>query len=249
LEFIREHYKNETSGQNSLFGAGVKIGKLKLKSAPPATKEEILLWEKEHLGMYVSSHPLDSYTKVLATLRSVKSLELTELGGGVVMGGIISRLKRTLTRKNDPMAFFTLEDLTGSIEVLVFPKVMEKALPFLTNDTIVQVSGRLSDKDEQFKLIADDIKELPGDDLYSMALEEMGKKMQVVLHMNSLANMEVLNEIKEILESSKGTAQVYLSVGTGSAAKKIKTQSQVAVSNELISRLRAIPEILMVDVS
>ncbi len=248
LNFIREHYKNETSGQNSLFGAGVKIGKLKLKQAPPATKEEILLWEKEHLGMYVSSHPLDSYTKVLATLRSAKSLELTELGGAVVMGGIISRLKRTMTRKNDPMAFFTLEDLTGSIEVLVFPKVMEKTLPFLNNDTIVQVSGRLSDKDEEFKLIADDIKELPSDDLYSMALEEMGKKMQVVLHMNSLANMEVLNEIKEILETSKGTAQVYLSVGTGSSAKKIKTQSQVAVSNELISRLRAIPEILMVDV-
>lgn len=249
LDFMRERYKNENSGQNSLFGASVKIGKLKLKPAPPATKEEILLWEKEHLGMYVSSHPLDSYTKVLATLRSVKSLELSELGGAVVMGGIISRLKRTLTRKNDPMAFFTLEDLTGSIEVLVFPKVMEKALPFLTNDTIVQVSGRLSDKDEEFKLIADDVKELPNDDLYSMALEEMGKKMQVILHMNSLANMEVLNKIKDILEASKGTAQVYLSVGVGSSAKKIKTQSQIAVSNELISQLRVIPEILMVDVN
>src|SRR5581483_5614505 len=170
-------------------------------------KEEKLLWEKEHLGMYVSAHPLDAYKKVLSTLRGVKSLSLDELGANVVMGGIISRLKRTLTRKNDPMAFFTLEDLSGNIEVLVFPKVMEAALPFLVDDKIVQVSGRLSDKDEEFKLIAEEIKELPNDELYSMALNEMQKNKQIVLHMANLANMDALNKIKEILEQNRGPAQ------------------------------------------
>lgn len=248
LDFVRENFKSENTGQNSLFGASLQIGKLKLKPSAPATKEEMLLWEKEHLGMYVSAHPLDVYAKVLSTLRSVKSLSLDELGGNVVMGGIISRLKRTLTRKNDPMAFFTLEDLTGSIEVLVFPKVMEKSLPFLADDKIVQVVGRLSDKDEEFKLIADTITELPNDELYAMALAEMEKNKTVVLHMNSLANMPVLNKIKDILQKHPGNVQVYLSVGTGRAARKIKTQSLVGMNNELMMELRSVAEISMVDV-
>jgi DNA polymerase-3 subunit alpha len=249
LDFVREHFKNESSGQNSLFGKSLSAGKLKLRPSPPATKEEKLLWEKEHLGMYVSAHPLDAYSKVLSTLRTVKGLSLDELGANVVMGGIISRLKKTLTRKNDPMAFFTLEDLTGNIEVLVFPKVMEKSLPFLANDKIVQVTGRLSDKDEEFKLIADDIKELVNDDLYGMALSQMEKSRQVVLHMAALANKDSLNLIKDILQKHPGNVQVFLSIGSGMGSKKIKTQSQVAMSNDLMAELRTISEIDMVDVN
>ncbi len=249
LDFVRQHFKNEASGQNSLFGKSLQAGKLKLRESVAATKEEKLLWEKEHLGMYVSAHPLDAYGKVLATLRTVKSLTLDELGANVVMGGIVSRMKRTLTRKNDPMAFFILEDFTGSIEVLVFPTVMEKSLPFLENDKIVQVTGRLSDKDEEFKLIADTITELPNDDLYTTALSQMEKKRQVVLHMSALAEKDVLNKIKNILQTHPGNVQVYLSVGSGLGAKKIKTQSQVAMSNELMTKLRLIPQIDMVDVN
>jgi DNA polymerase-3 subunit alpha len=249
LDFVRQNFKNESSNQSSLFGTSLKVGKLKLKDSAPAAKEEMLLWEKEHLGMYVSAHPLDVYRNVLTTLRSVKSLSLDELGANVTMGGIISRLKRTMTRKNDPMAFFTLQDNTGSVEVLVFPKVMEKVLQFLNYDKIVQVIGRLSDKDEEFKLIADDIKELPNDELYGMALENMEKNKSLVLHMAGLNNMPVLEKIKAILENNKGSAQVFLSVGSGPGAKKIKTQSQVRVSVELMASLRQIPEILMVDVT
>jgi DNA polymerase-3 subunit alpha len=249
LDFTRQYFKDQNSGQNSLFGKSLQIGKLRLKPSPVATKEEKLAWEKEHLGLYVSSHPLENYREVLSGFRSVKSLSLDELGVNVTMGGIISRLKRTLTRKNDPMAFFTLEDLSGSVEVLVFPKVMEQALQFLENDRIVQVNGRLSDKDEEFKLIADEIKELPNDELYAMALAEMEKNKQVVLHMNRLADKDILNEIKAILQQHPGNAQVFLSVGTGPMAKKIKTQSQVRMSNELISALRSLSDISKVDVN
>ncbi len=249
LLFVRESFRDENSKQSSLFGSGLKVGRLTLKPAPVSTKEERLLWEKEHLGMYVSAHPLDVHRKVLGNMRSVKSLSLDELGANVVMGGIISRLKRTMTKKNDPMAFFTLSDITGSVEVLVFPKVMEKALPFLADDKIVQVSGRLSDKDEEFKLIADSITELPNDELYGMALTEMEKNKQVVLHMASLAGAPALNKIKSVLEKHPGNVQVFLSVGTGANAKKIKTQTQVGMSNELMAELHSIGEIVMIDVN
>src|SRR6185436_10358199 len=98
LDFVREHFKAENSGQSSLFGKSLQVGKLRLREAQAATKEEKLLWEKEHLGMYVSAHPLDSYRKVLGTFKCVKDLNLDMLGAHVVMGGIISRLKRTMTR-------------------------------------------------------------------------------------------------------------------------------------------------------
>jgi DNA polymerase-3 subunit alpha len=248
LEYIRENFKAQNLGQDSLFGSAMRIGKLSLKIFPKATDEQILLWEKEILGMYVSSHPLAKYKKVLGSLKSIKSFELDQVGSQVVLGGIISRLKRTMTKKNDPMAFFKLEDLTGSLEVLVFPKVMEKALPYLENDRIVQVSGRLSDKDEEFKLIAEEIKELPSDELYGMALSEMEKTQKLTLHMNTLANMEVLNEIKNILQKFPGQVQVYLSVGVGMNAKLIKTQSLVSVSGELVNELRQVLEIAKVDV-
>ena len=133
--------------------------------------------------------------------------------------------------------------------MLVFPKVMEKALPFLADDKIVQVSGRLSDKDEEFKLIADSITELPNDELYGMALTEMEKNKQVVLHMASLAGAPALNKIKSVLEKHPGNVQVFLSVGTGANAKKIKTQTQVAMSNELMDELHGIGEIVMIDVN
>lgn len=249
LDFMRQHFKDENSGQNSLFGKSLQIGKLKLRQVQPASKDEVLAWEKEILGFYVSAHPLDGYREVLKGFTCVKDLKPDDLGTFQIMGGIISKLKRTLTKKNDPMAFFTLQDLTGSIEVLVFPKTMEKSLPYLVNDKIVQVTGRLSDKDEEFKLIADEIKELPNDELYLMALAEMEKNKAIVLHMNTLANMEALNKIKEILQKYPGNAQVYLSVGVGPGAKKIKTQSVVRISNDLVSDLRTVSEVTMVDVN
>ncbi len=247
LNFMREHFKAQESGQSSLFGSDLRA-RLKLKKYPESSKEEKLAWEKEHLGMYVSSHPMESYSRVLKSFNSVSSLNLEMLGENKSMAGIISKVKRTLTKKNDPMAFFTLNDLSGSIEVLVFPKVMERALPFLENDQIVQVSGRLSDKDEEFKLIAEDIQALPNDESYSVALSEMEKKRRVTLHMSAMAGKGVLENIKRILQEHPGNAQVFLSVGVGHNAKKVKTQTKVSVQNGLIAQLRQIPEISKVDV-
>jgi DNA polymerase-3 subunit alpha len=144
LDFVREHFKAEFSGQSSLFGKSLQIGNLKLREVEPVTKEQKLLWEKEHLGMYVSAHPLDAHRQVLSKMTSIKSVSDESLGGNLTLGGIITKLKRTITKKSEPMTFFTLQDLTGSMEVLVFPKAMEKALPYLDNDRLVLVSGRLS---------------------------------------------------------------------------------------------------------
>ena len=139
--------------------------------------------------MYVRRHPLDNYTKVLSHLASIRTLK-TSVDGSTVTVGELSRLRKTLTKKNDPMAFVTLEDAGGKAEVLVFPKIMEKSLEFLKADKVVQVLGRLSIEEENLTIIADELKDLPNDVIYAQALSEMQKSSQLVIFMEQLAGME-----------------------------------------------------------
>lgn len=247
LDFLREHFKENNPGQNSLFGTSLQIGRLQLKTDfTESTMEEKLGWEKEHLGLFVSAHPLDKYRDVLSTLNPISGMTAQHDGYSVNIGGLISKFKRTLTKKNDPMAFFTLQDLTGSTEVLVFPKVMIQALPFLDLDRVVQVKGKISDKDGERKIIAEEIKDIVSDELYSMALSEMEKHKQIVIHMQHIQNPDALNKIKDLLTANPGNAQVYLSVGQNGIGKTIKTQSQVRISQELLLELRRVPDVLTI---
>ncbi len=248
LDFIREHFRKDTSGQTSLFGASLQIGKLKLQeNFTASTSDEKLVWEKEHLGLYVSSHPLDKYRNVLRNYTSLLDVAHAHNDQQVEIAGLITKYKRMLTKKNDPMAFFTLQDSTGSVEVIVFPKVMVQALPFLDSDRVVHVTGRVSDKDGEVKIIAAEVKDMPNDELYDMALSEMEKHKQIVIHLPNIKSHDALNKIKDVIVANPGFAQVYLSVGENGASKTIKTQSQVRVTSDLIAALRKIPEVSMIS--
>jgi DNA polymerase-3 subunit alpha len=245
LAFIREQTTDSKSAQASLFGSDVRFGKVVLADAEPATMEQMLMWEKEHLGLYVSAHPLDSYKQVLSSYTEIIKLPGLAAGTQVILGGLISKFKRTLTKKNDPMAFFTLQDLSGDIEVLVFPKLMAVAVPYLDLDRIIQVKGKVSDKDGEFKIIADEISQLPNDELYTMALDEMEKTKEVVIYLND-SSQDTLLKIKEIIEAAPGYAQVFLHITGPGGEKKLKTNSQVRVSAELVQSLRSLPQIAKV---
>jgi DNA polymerase-3 subunit alpha len=246
LEFLRDQFKAQTSGQDSLFGNSKQLSSLKLKPASPATEEEILTWEKEHLGLYVSAHPLHRFKKVLKSVAKISEIYEDMSERTVTIGGIISKLKRTLTKKNDPMAFFTLQDMGNNLEVLVFPKTMVKVSNFLKVDNIIQVTGKVSDKDGEPKLIADDIKELPSDELYEMALGEMEKDKQVVIYLNDTKNQDTLQKIKDILIKNPGNALVILNIGSGNNSQRIKTQTTIRISDEVISALKQIPEVAQI---
>ncbi len=247
LDFLRDQFKQDNVGQTSLFGVSLQVGKLRLKTdTPPATMQEKLGWEKEHLGLFVSAHPLDGYRDVLQGFTALSNMTNIRDGQSVTIGGIICKFKRTITKKNDPMAFFTLQDLTGTTEVLVFPKIMLQALPFLDLDRIVQVKGRVSDKDGERKIIAEEVKDIVSDELYTMALSEMEKNKQIVIHMQHIQNSEALNQIKELLVANPGNVQVYLSVGQNGSGQTIKTQSQIRISQDLLLKLRKVPDVVTI---
>jgi len=158
LRFNREIYQNKISKQRNLLGGFNYQNSLKLKETKPATNQQKLLWEKELLGLYISSHPLLDYKKILEkkTL-PIRKINEEIFGQNIRIGGLITSLKKILTRKGQPMLFLKLEDLTGKIEVVVFPSVIEKNSIALQENKIVLIQGKV---DNQSKFICENVEEI-----------------------------------------------------------------------------------------
>ena len=163
LEYSRENQKTKTNGQEGLFDGMGFNNKINLTAATPASEKERLTWEKELLGLFVSSHPLNGFEKVLAK----KVISISKIPNGnfkrnikVKIGGIISNIKKIITRTGQPMLFINVEDLSSKIEVIVFPGVIEKNPAIFQENKIVMVSGRLDSRDGVPKIICEEIEEI-----------------------------------------------------------------------------------------
>ena len=163
LSYAKEKQKNKNNGQSSLFGMlrDAPAFSLKLKKINPASRKEKLSWEKELLGLYVSDHPLKEYADYLNS-NSVNSANFSEerRNQRITVGGIITKIQNVVTRTGGKMLFATLEDLTGKVEILVFPKILEQNSEIWQEEKVVLVSGKLSDKDGVYKILADGVKEI-----------------------------------------------------------------------------------------
>ncbi|MEK7652830.1 MAG: DNA polymerase III subunit alpha [Patescibacteria group bacterium] len=164
LLYHREGKKTDES-QESLFGLmadNSTIPKLKLKEFPPATQTEKLTWEKELLGLYISGHPLDKFKdkfqKREYTVKKV--LDGLEDGMTVAVAGIINEVKTINTKSFEKMAFINFSDFTGTIEIVVFPKIFEKYKELLEPNLCVIIKGRISYRKDSISLLAEAVKKL-----------------------------------------------------------------------------------------
>ncbi len=161
MEWSRETQKTKTNGQKGLF-EGIKFNNdFKLFSAVPASKKEKLSWEKELLGLFVSSHPLEGFGKILGRKTiSISKISAIPVSRRVKIGGIISSIKKIITRVGKPMLFIKLEDLTDKIEVVAFPGVIERNPSVFQENKIVLVSGRVDNRDGVSKIICEEVEEI-----------------------------------------------------------------------------------------
>ena len=151
-------------GQTGLFDLGEATAPL-VPAVPGEefSREELLTMEKEMLGLYISDHPLTRWQPVLDQRVTVPLGQLVDLPDRkeVVVGGIVSEMKRTITRSGSAMAFLTLEDLTGSVEVVVFPRVYEQQGYTLKRDAVLLLRGRVDIDEQAAKFLCEEILQLP----------------------------------------------------------------------------------------
>ncbi len=152
------------SAQTSLFGgmASEPEATINLKEAEPAKKSDMLAWEKELLGLYISGHPLDQWKEKLnGRDMTVSKLKATYKEGMLaVVAGIIEESKEVITKTNDRMAFLKISDFTGTMEAVVFPKLYKDVKDLCVPDKCVVARGRISKRNDETSLIIEEIKEL-----------------------------------------------------------------------------------------
>jgi DNA polymerase-3 subunit alpha len=155
------HFRAAEMGQMSLFGA--HTGLVEEIALPAATVEisrrEILNWERELIGLYVSDHPLSPVMKELNEAVTHFSAQLSEAGSNehVRVAGLVIRIRHHQSKAGKPMGFVTLEDLQGTIELVVFPRVWAKFSDLIDYDRIILVEGRLDLEGAEPKVLVDHI--------------------------------------------------------------------------------------------
>jgi DNA polymerase-3 subunit alpha len=166
LKWNQAAKKNASSNQSSLFGSTASLTSLRLKPGKTADRGMMLAWEKELLGLYLTDHPFNAY---LAKAKSYEAKPIKEVinlpkkgnfGPRLRLAGIISGVEKILTKNGQPMLFVTLEDLEDRMEILVFSETLAKYPLVWQDNKAVVVSGRLSWRGEEPKLICDGVKEL-----------------------------------------------------------------------------------------
>ena len=155
------HFRAKESGQLSLFGAETGVEEtLKLPEVGNPDKREMLNWERELIGLYVSDHPLTPHQPVLSKIVSHFSGQLGEAQHeeAVRVAGLVQTIRPYVTKAGKPMGFVTLEDIQGNIELVLFPRTWERTKGMLTEDLIIVVDGKVDTSGTPPKVLVDVIR-------------------------------------------------------------------------------------------
>lgn len=246
LDGIGQAKKNNIAGQMNLFDLGGENESVAQKDELPAISEYVqrdrLAMEKEVLGIYVSGHPLAEYEKTLRRKVSHTSIDFLPVEEGedrmqiaegtkVAVGGMIAAKSVKYTRNNEKMCFLSLEDLQGTMEIIVFPKVMEQCSAFLDEEAVVLVKGRANvSADGEAKVIAASVTPL---------MEETEEKKPASLWLKQAAGNEMpLVWITAILEKYKGDTPVYIYEEKTKRKMKADRKFWVTLEEGLLEELR-----------
>ena len=201
--------RERDSGQTSLFDLmGSEEAAPTLHQKPDVDEwpeNEILAFEKELLGLYVSSHPLARYAEKIRRFSTIHASQIPALRDGqeVVIGGLIANVKHYTTQRGNQMAFLTIDTLDGQCEVTVFSDVFEQCAGLLMQDKIVMIPARVSFRNDEPGLLADQI----------VAIEDTEKRLTRAVHIrvNTVGiDDALLTELIDILDTKPGRCEVYL---------------------------------------
>src|SRR3989344_1845185 len=249
LEFNRSLHRKADLGQKNLFGtaeAPLPEPKITLAQAVPSTQDERLGWEKELLGLYVSEHPLREYVAIIDRIASPLASVTTGRDGATIrIAGIISRIKKIITKSGKPMLFVTVEDLSHSAEVLVFPKLLEETAALWIDGAKIIIDGTLSDKDGEAKVLANKIRPLTHETASAEPSIPQHEKRRptVTLSLSPSVSRDHLEKLQATLAQKHVDTNgipVTLHIPRGGSVATIATPYRITLEDETISAISAI---------
>ena len=232
--------RHEDAGQFSLFGGEAEVPDFDEVAIPGDEwkKNVLLAHEKEMLGLYVSDHPLDGLDRALAqhTTTTVSGLAALPDGDRVRVGGIVSGITRRYTASGEQMAYFNIEDLDNTVEVVAFPKTLSAVGELLEEDAIMVVEGRLNNPGDDVKVRA-----------YRITRPKLIPDSDLRLHLEPYAALtdqaaftEALRELRQVLSNHPGPAPVFIDLTAGERRKVYRLDEKVELSSSLYAEVKGI---------
>ena len=241
IDSINQDKKHTMAGQLSLFDIAPEEDKkefeIRMPQAAEYPKETILTFEKEVLGIYLSGHPLERYRNMMEKMISAKTSDFQpddETGipevydnQKVIVGGMITDKTIKYTKNNKVMAFLTVEDLVGTVEVVVFPRDYEKCQMFLNEDARLFIQGRVSAEDDKAsKLILEKVRlfdDMPRELWFQFESREEYAKAETGL-------------VDDLMES-RGNSTVVIYLKDVKAMKKLPPAYQVHIEDSWLKHM------------
>ena len=242
VDSIAQEKKNSFAGQMSLFDLvsdeEKKEYEIRMPDVEEYDKEMILAFEKDVLGIYLSGHPLEKYRNIMEKMISAKTTDFQPDeesgipkvydGQKVIIGGMITEKTIKYTRNNKVMAFLTVEDLLGTVEIVVFPRDYEKWQSMLNEDARVFVQGRVNAEDDKpSKLILEKVR----------AFEDMPRELWIQFK-DKAEYAEKEQELLETLKGYSGVSAVVIYLKDVNAMKRLPAGYHARISDSLTGELR-----------
>jgi len=264
IGFATRIHKQNDSSQIGLFGSSSDSSNRiysnieLINSKTEVDKRQILAWERELLGIYLSEHPLDIYKDILSEQAvAIDQLTFEHHGQTTTLGGIVSSFKEVTTKNNQKMAFVTIDDFSGSIEMIVFPQSYSKTIDLWKLDKILLINGKVEvDNSDQktIKLIVDDAREVT----YQQAkayykkgkpktlkakkssvkvAAQVVKNETVYIKVLNSKNSQLLVNLRNILEKHKGDKEVILVLGEKDQKQAFRLSQGITKNDHSITSL------------
>jgi DNA polymerase-3 subunit alpha len=210
VEYGQQIQKEQNDPQMGLFDVGegrvqAPINVPQLPQVPEWDSRQLLAFEKEGLGFYISGHPLTGYESILEKFTNANAVSVKESTDGAMVriGGIVAQTKTIKTKKGDPMAFVTVEDMHGAIEAVVFSRIFATAAELLFEDNPILVQGRVQKDEQSVKVIAESIIPMDKAEEYWTA--------SIHLHVDvARTDRQLLVRLEETLGRHPGTCRAFL---------------------------------------
>jgi DNA polymerase-3 subunit alpha len=251
LSYSKSFQELKKSKQTSLFGEAQNfLPEITFSQAEPASPKQRLSWEKELLGLYISDHPTKDYQEYFRRMAiPMREIDASAVGRPVNIGGVISSIHKIYLKNQKTMLFVMVEDVDAKMEIIIFPKLLEATADFWQEDKIILPSGKISDKDGEFKLLCDSAKAVTPEELEKFRRIEMTQKKNgqpdknsaavssITLILPQGATKEALKNLSQFFDRcEKGGTKIYLEINQS----RMETPYRLKYSLELSALIQKI---------